>query len=74
MATAPGKKQQAARLTRRSFHVDERALERAKKLLGAASDAEAVRLSVERMAEMEEFWRFMDKTRGTLPPGSFDEP
>ncbi len=54
--------------------MDERVLKRVKKLLGAASDAEAVRLSVERMAEMEEFWRFMDKTRGSLPPGSFEEP
>jgi len=44
-------------LKRKSFFVDERALARARKVLGAASDAEAIRLSVERMAEMEEFWR-----------------
>ncbi len=59
-------------LTRKSFFVDERALRRAKKALGVETDAEVIRLSVERVAEMEEFWRFMDKTRKTLPRHSFD--
>jgi hypothetical protein len=58
-------------LKRKSFFVDERAVARARKVLGAATDAEAIRLSVERMAEMEEFWRFMKRTYGTLRRGSF---
>lgn len=53
--------------------VDERALKRARKALGVATDAEAVRLSVAWLAEMEEFWKFMDETRGAAPPGSFVE-
>lgn len=64
----------AATLKRKSFFVDERALRRAKKALGAASDAEAVRVSVERIAEMEEFWRFMKLSRRTLRPGSIRIP
>jgi hypothetical protein len=35
--------------------------------------AEVIRLSVDRVLEMEKFWRFMDKTRATLSPGSVDE-
>jgi hypothetical protein len=58
-------------LTRKSFLVDERALQRARKALGVKTYAEAVRLSVERIAEMEEFWQMMDKTRGSVPLGSF---
>ncbi len=62
----------AAVLTRKSFFVDARAVRRAKRALGVATEAEAVRVSVERIAEMEEFWRFMKKTRATLTPGSFE--
>jgi hypothetical protein len=29
---------------------------------------------VERAVEMEEFWEFMQKTRGVLEPGSFEAP
>jgi hypothetical protein len=36
------------------------------------SRAEAIRLSVERVIEMEEFWQFMEKNRGTVKPGSFE--
>ena len=36
------------RLKRKSYFVDERALSRAKKALGAKTEAEAIRLSVER--------------------------
>jgi hypothetical protein len=60
-----------AKLKRTSFFVDPRALRRARKALGVASDAEAVRMSVERIAEMEAFWRFMARTRRGLRPGSF---
>ena len=46
-------------LTRRSFFIDRRVLRKARRLLGAASDAERVRISVERIAEMEAFWRLL---------------
>jgi hypothetical protein len=61
-------------LKRKSFFVDERTLRRAKKLLGATTDAEAIRLAMERVVEMEEFWKFMDETRGTLKAGGIEEP
>jgi hypothetical protein len=59
-------------LKRKSFFIDERTLKRAKRLLRASSDAEAIRLSLERMAEMDEFWRVMDASRGSLKKGSFE--
>jgi hypothetical protein len=62
----------AAVLKRRSFFVDARAVRRAKRAQGVSTDAEAVRLSVQRIAEMEQFWRFLKKSRATLTPGSFE--
>jgi hypothetical protein len=62
------------RLKRKSYFVDERALSRAKKALGVKTEAEVIRLSVERVAEMEEFWEFMKKTRRSLKPGSMEKP
>ena len=59
------------RLKRRSFFVETDRLRRARKVLGAKSDAEVVRQAIDRVVEMEEFWAFMDKTRGTAEPGSF---
>jgi hypothetical protein len=56
-------------LKRKAFLVDEAALRRAKKALRVATDAEAVRLSVERVAEMESFWRFMRRTRAKATRG-----
>jgi hypothetical protein len=64
----------AARLKRKSFFVEVRTLQRAKKALGVPTDAEVVRLSLERAAEMEEFWRFMRETRRILKPGSLKSP
>jgi Arc/MetJ family transcription regulator len=64
----------ATRLTRKSFFVDEKAIQRARKALGVVTDAEAVRLAVERVVEMEKFWRFMAQSRGTLPAGSIEAP
>jgi hypothetical protein len=61
-----------AKLKRKSFFVDERALNRAKRALGVKTEAEVIRLSVERVAEMEEFWEFMKKTHRTLRPGSIE--
>jgi hypothetical protein len=63
---------EASNLKRRSFLVDEQRIRKARKVLGVATDAEVIRLSVERVLEMDKFWRFMDKSRGTVPPGSFD--
>ena len=63
-----------AKLQRRSFFVDERTLQRAKKALGVKTNAEVIRLAVERIAEMEEFWKFMRKSRHTLQPGSLERP
>lgn len=57
-----------------SFFVDEHALRRAKKALGVATDAEVVRVSVERIAEMEEFWQLMKNSRRPLKPGSLRAP
>jgi predicted nucleic acid-binding protein len=62
------------RLKRKSFFVDERVLGRAKRLLRASSDAEASRLSLERVAEMERYWQFMDSSRGRVKRGAFEEP
>lgn len=64
----------AAILKRKSFFVDERALRRAKRALGVATEAEVVRISVERTADMEAFWRLMKRTRRTLKPGSVKIP
>jgi hypothetical protein len=63
-----------AKLKRKSFFVDERALHRAKRALGLKSDAEVVRLSVQTVAEMEEFWNFMSKSRSTLKSGAISKP
>lgn len=62
------------RYTRRSFFVDDGAIRRARRVLKADTDAEAVRLAVERVLEMEAFWQFMTKSRARLSPGSFDLP
>jgi len=50
--------------------VDPRAVRRAKKVLRVASDAEAIRQSLERVAETEAFWRFMRKSHGALKSSS----
>ena len=66
-----------ARSKRKSLFVEERRLERAKKMLAVLAvpmDTEVVRLSLERAAEMEEFWRFMQQNRRILKPGSIKSP
>jgi hypothetical protein len=60
------------KLKRKSFLVDPSLLKRAKRVLGVRTEAEVVRLCLERVVEMEEFWRFMDKSRGTVKPGSIE--
>jgi hypothetical protein len=65
------------RLKRKSFFVDESVLRQAKRALGVKTDAEAVRMSLERIAAiaaMEEFWKFMKRNRHTLKPGSLEKP
>ena len=59
-------------LTRKSFIIDDATLRRAKRVLRVRTDAEAVRLSLERVSEMDRFWRFMGKSRGVLKPGSVE--
>jgi hypothetical protein len=59
-------------LKRKAFFVDEQSVRRARRALGAATDAEAIRMSLERVAEMEDFWRFMKRTRHSLKPGSIE--
>jgi len=67
-------RQRSARFTRRSFFVDEGAIRRARRVLGVHTNAEAVRLAVERVVEMEEFWRFMTGSRASLKPDSIELP
>lgn len=64
----------ARTLTRKAFFVDARALARARKVLGVRTEAEVIRLSVDRVAEMAAFWRFMRRTRGSLKPGTVKAP
>lgn len=59
-------------LARKAFFVDERTLRKARRALGAKSDSEAVRTSMERIVEMEEFWKFMETTRRSVEPGGFE--
>jgi hypothetical protein len=39
-------------LKRKSYFVDERAIRRAKRVLGVATEAEVIRIAVDRVAEM----------------------
>ena len=64
----------SATLTRKSFFVDTQMLGRARRVLRVRTDAEAVRTSLEQVAEMEAFWRLMTKSRRSLTPGSVDTP
>ena len=63
-----------AKLVRKSFFVDETALRRARRALKLSSDSETVRLSLARVAEMEAFWRFMERSRKRLGAGSIVRP
>ena len=61
------------KLKRKSYFVDERAIRRAQKAFGVKTEAEVIRAAVERVAEMEEFWNFMNKSKGSAKPKSFLE-
>src|SRR5438876_4065912 len=59
-------------LTRKAFFVDPRALQRARRALGLRSDAEAVRRSLDHVAEMDAFWNRATNEGGRrdVSPGS----
>jgi hypothetical protein len=59
------KMERKVKLKRKMFFVDERKLRKAKKILSLNSEAEVVRVALDRILEMEEFWRFMEETRFT---------
>jgi hypothetical protein len=67
-------KSSPAKLKRKSFFIEERTLKRARKALGVGTDSEAVRVALARAVEMEDFWRFMDETRGELGADAFELP
>jgi len=63
----------ASRLKRKSFFIDERELDEARRVLGAGTDAETVRAALREVARMRVLARFMNRTRAAVPPGSFTE-
>jgi hypothetical protein len=58
-------------LVRRAFFVEPRALQRARRVLGAKTDAEVVRRSIDHVLESDAWWRFMRRSKGRLPRGTF---
>lgn len=67
-------RRRASRYSRRSFFVDETAIRRARRALGVPTNAEAVRLAIERVVEMEAFWKFMTRSRASLTRASIELP
>jgi len=63
----------ASRLKRKSFFIDERELDEARRALGVDTDAETVRAALREVARMRVLARFMNRTRASVPPGSFTE-
>lgn len=61
----------ATKKVRKSYFVDTDMVKKAMKLLGTNSEAEAIRISVQRTVEMATFWKFMDRTSHSLKKGSF---
>jgi Arc/MetJ family transcription regulator len=59
------------RLKRKSFFIDERELGAARRALGVATDSETIRAALREVARMTVLARFMDRTSGSLTPGSF---
>lgn len=75
--SSPGRREPAKGrrvLRRKAFFVDEAILKRAKRALGVRTDSDVVRLSMELVAEMEELWRLLRRTKGVLGPADFDAP
>ena len=63
-----------ARLKRKSFFIDERELGEARRAPGVETDAETIRVALREVARMRVLARFMERTGGSLPPGSFSTP
>jgi hypothetical protein len=61
-------------LSRKSFFVKPKTLRRARRAMGVATDAEAVRMALEWAASSEEHWRLLRKSAGKLKRGSFRQP
>jgi hypothetical protein len=53
---------------------DEGELRKARLALGADTDADTVRGALREVARMRALWRFMQRSGGSLPPGSFSTP
>jgi Arc/MetJ family transcription regulator len=64
----------APRYKRKSFFVDEEMVQSARRALGVGTSAQAVRLAIERVVEMEQFWRFMTASRRSLRRRSIEAP
>lgn len=62
---------QTQKKIRKSFFVDPAMVARAKRILGVPTEAEAIRLLLEQTVEQDRFWRFMEKTAGSLKENSF---
>ena len=62
------------RLVRRSYFVDPRAAQRAKRVLGVNSESAAVRAALAEVVEMATFWRFMARTHGKLKSDAIERP
>jgi Arc/MetJ family transcription regulator len=60
-----------AKLKRKSFFIDERELNEARRALGVDTDAETVRAALREVTRMKALARFMARTRAALAPGSF---
>jgi hypothetical protein len=61
----------SAKLKRKAFFVDEIDLRKARRALGARTDAETIRASLRVVAGMTSLARFMERSGGSLPVGSF---
>jgi hypothetical protein len=68
MSTTPGS------LKRKTFYVNDEILKKARKALGVSTASEAIRASLKQVVDMEEFWRFMKRSRKSIPRGSFQMP
>ena len=60
-----------SKLKRKSFFVDERELDAARRALGVETDAETVRAALREVTRMKLLARYMARTRASLPAGSF---
>jgi hypothetical protein len=59
------------RLKRRAFFVDQDELRAARRALGTDTDAETIRAALREVSRMKALARFMERSKKSLPPGSF---